>query len=196
MRVRDLCITLCTFAYLCIGASTTIMETAVAEPIVPIIEEIEEAVIQAEVTNYHHVYVQNTSFRFLLDTTPVTYTKEIQDIEEYNCLMYATVPIGNYYITAYNHKETGSKLTASGATCHEGTITTCAIDPKLHRFGEVFEITVNGVPRLFVAEDTGSAVLKRHVDIYFSSYKQMSRYGSNYQNISRVEFPFGKPNYA
>ena len=31
------------------------------------------------------------------------------------------------------------------------------------------------------------------LDIYFASYKQMSRYNSNYQTISRVTFPFGKP---
>ena len=116
--------------------------------------------------------------------------------EEMNCLFYATVPVGRYYITAYNHEETGSKITASGKNCHEGTITTCAIDPKLHRFGEYFEITVNGQPRLFVAEDTGRLVRNRHVDLYFSSYKAMARYGSNYQTIYRVEFPFGKPKEA
>ena len=60
--------------------------------------------------------------------------------EEMNCLMYATIPIGRYYITAYNHEETGSKITASGVKCHEGTITTCAIDRKLHKFGQYFEI--------------------------------------------------------
>ena len=112
--------------------------------------------------------------------------------EEMNCLMYATVPIGRYYITAYNHEETGSKITASGVKCHEGTITTCAIDRKLHKFGQYFEID----GRLFVAEDTGSAVKRRHIDLYFSSYKAMARYGSNYQNIYRVEFPFGKPKEA
>ena len=109
--------------------------------------------------------------------------------EEMNCLMYATIPIGRYYITAYNHEETGSKITASGKTCHEGTITTCAIDRKLHKFGQYFEID----GRLYVAEDTGSAVKRRHIDLYFASYKTMARYGSNYQNISKVEFPFGKP---
>ena len=112
--------------------------------------------------------------------------------EEMNCLMYATVPIGRYYITAYNHEETGSKITASGKTCHEGTITTCAIDRKLHKFGQYFEID----GRLYVAEDTGSAVKRRHIDLYFASYKAMARYGSNYQTIYRVEFPFGKPKEA
>lgn len=118
------------------------------------------------------------------------FTEEIT--EEFNCLMYATIPIGRYYITAYNHEETGSKITASGKTCREGTITTCAIDPKLHRFGQYFEID----GRLYVSEDTGRLVKRKHIDLYFSSYKAMARYGSNYQTIYRVEFPFGKPKEA
>lgn len=112
--------------------------------------------------------------------------------EEFNCLMYATVPIGRYYITAYSHEETGSKITASGTTCHEGTITTCAIDRKLHKFGQYFEID----GRLYVSEDTGRLIKRKHIDLYFSSYKAMARYGSNYQTIYRVEFPFGKPKEA
>ena len=110
-------------------------------------------------------------------------------------LMYATVPIGRYYITAYNHEETGGKRTASGTICHQGTITTCAADVwgGYFKFGDYIEVTVNGEPRLFRVEDTGSAVKKKHIDLYFSKYSDMARYGSNYQNISRVEFPFGKP---
>lgn len=122
-------------------------------------------------------------------TEELTSTFEEEPSEELNCLFYATVPIGRYYITAYNHKETGSKKTASGATCHEGTITTCAADPKYHKFGEYLEID----GRIYRVEDTGSAVKKKHIDLYFQNYSQMARYGSNYQNISRVEFPFGKP---
>ena len=108
-------------------------------------------------------------------------------------LFYATQPIGRYYITAYNHEETGSKITASGTTCHEGTITTAAADVwgGYFKFGDIIE--VDG--RLFVVEDTGSAVKRRHIDLYFASYKAMARYGSNYQTIYRVEFPFGKPKY-
>lgn len=112
-------------------------------------------------------------------------------------LFYATEPIGRYYITAYNHKETGSKITASGKTVHQGTITTCAADVwgGYFKFGDYLEITVNGEPKLFVVEDTGSAVKRKHIDIYFESYSAMARYGSNYQSISRVTFPFGVPKY-
>ena len=119
----------------------------------------------------------------------VEYSADMEETPEFSAVMYATVPIGRYYITAYNHEETGSKITASGKKVHEGTITTCAADPKYHKFGEILE--VDG--RLYVVEDTGSAVKKRHIDLYFSSYKAMARYGSNYQVIYKVTFPFGKP---
>ena len=132
----------------------------------------------------HHEHI-----RFILDVTPVYYNTEI-DTSEYTCLLYAVEPIGRYYITAYNHKETGSKMTASGATCHEGVITTCAADPRYHKFGEYLEIG----GRLYRVEDTGSAVKKRHIDIYFASYREMTRHGSHYETIYRVTFPFGEPN--
>ena len=108
--------------------------------------------------------------------------------------MYATVPLGKYYITAYNHEETGGKKTASGTTCHEGTITTCAADvwAGYFKFGDYIE--VGG--RLYRVEDTGSAVKKKHIDLYFAEYKAMARYGSHYETIYMVEFPFGKPEDA
>ena len=132
----------------------------------------------------HHEHI-----KFVLDTIPVYYNTEI-DTSEYTCLLYATESIGRYYITAYNHRETGSKMTASGAICHEGTITTCAADPRYHKFGEYLEIG----GRLYRVEDTGSAVKKRHIDIYFASYREMTRHGSHYETIYRVTFPFGKQN--
>lgn len=143
--------------------------------------------------HYYLAYLEHTKLKVLMYSIPKKleyagrFEEEVSD--EMNCLFYATEPIGRYYITAYNHEETGSKITASGKTCHEGTITTCAIDPKLHRFGQYFEID----GRLYVSEDTGSAVKRRHIDLYFSSYKAMARYGSNYQTIYKVTFPFGKP---
>lgn len=117
------------------------------------------------------------------------YTATMEEFSEYTAVMYATVPIGRYYLTGYNHEETRSKMTASGKVCHEGTITTCAADPRYHKFGEYLEI--NG--RLYVVEDTGSAVKKKHIDLYFAKYGDMCKFGSCYAEIYRVEFPFGKP---
>jgi 3D (Asp-Asp-Asp) domain-containing protein len=165
-------------------------------PIVLIEEYVEEVVeyVYEQPTNYKDVYVENSILRFVLDITPVIYIIEEEPSEELNCLMYATEPIGRYYITAYNHEETGGKITASGTICHEGTITTCAGDVwgGYFKFGDYIE--VDG--RIYKIEDTGSAVKKKHIDLYFASYKEMARYGSNYQNIYRVTFPFGKPKEA
>lgn len=120
---------------------------------------------------------------------PEQFTAELEEHSEYTAVFYATEPIGRYYITGYNHLETGSKQTASGAICHEGTITTCAADPRYHKFGEYLEIG----GRIYRVEDTGSAVKKKHIDIYFAKYGDMVKYGSHYETIYKVTFPFGKP---
>ncbi len=74
--------------------------------------------------------------------------------------------IGKYYITGYTSVECGgSTMTASGATVHKGDPTTCAIDPKLHDFGDLFYIPY--FDQVYVAEDTGSAVKGKHLDLYF-----------------------------
>ena len=86
--------------------------------------------------------------------------------------------------------ETGSKITASGGTVHQGNITTCAADvPKYFHFGDYIE--VGG--RIYRVEDTGSAVKRRHIDIYIPELKKVKNYNSHYEVIYRVTFPFGKP---
>lgn len=127
-------------------------------------------------------------------TSPTPTPEERHSLDEIpeelaTSVMYAKQSIGRYYITAYSDLETRCKITASGTTVHEGVITTCAVDPKLHKFGTYFEIDGN----LYIAEDTGSAVKKRHIDIFIHDMKKMSRYGSNYQEIYIVSFPFGIP---
>ena len=132
--------------------------------------------------------------KIIPDITPIhkdpEITSEFEEIYEASALFYATKPIGRYYITAYSHLETGSKLTASGGTVHQGNITTCAADvPKYFHFGDYIE--VGG--RIYRVEDTGSAVKKRHIDIYIPDLKTVKRYNSHYETIYRVTFPFGKP---
>lgn len=119
-------------------------------------------------------------------------TSEIEEEMEMSALFYAVEPIGRYYITAYSHLETGSKITASGTTCHEGNITTCAADvPKYFHFGDYIE--VGG--QIYRVEDTGSAVKKKHIDIYLggNDIKRVKNYPSHYETIYKVTFPFGKP---
>ena len=117
-------------------------------------------------------------------------TSELEEEMEMSALFYAVEPIGRYYITAYSHLETGSKITASGTTCHEGNITTCAADvPKYFHFGDYIE--VGG--RIYRVEDTGRLVKKRHIDIYIPELSKVKNYNSHYETIYKVTFPFGKP---
>ena len=193
MKLHDLVLLLCVAAYIFIDVAMIFLAISEQEVIVN-----EERVWYKEEESYsseeiwrEEVLIDLDIFRTKLKTTPIFYSAAI-DEEEYRCLMYAKEPIGRYYITAYNDEETACKITASGARCHEGTVTTCAADvPKYHKFGDILEID----GRLFVVEDTGSAVKKKHIDIFFDSYRDMARYGSNYQTIYRVTFPFGRPKY-
>ena len=103
--------------------------------------------------------------------------------------------LGSYYITGYTSVECGgSTTTASGTTCHKASSiadsinnpTTCAIDPALHDFGDVFFIEGFGY---FIAEDTGSAVKGKHLDLYFwaDEYNYALSITGNYQ-VYAVEY--------
>lgn len=108
--------------------------------------------------------------------------------------------LGSYYITGYTSIECGgSTTTASGTTCHKAASyedslvnpTTCAIDPKLHDFGDVFYLEEFGY---FIAEDTGSAVLSKHLDLFYGTtmtdyYDALEITG--YYEVFAVEYEYG-----
>ena len=100
--------------------------------------------------------------------------------------------LGTYYITVYTSIECGgSTMTASGATCHKGNPTTCAIDPKLHDFGDLFYIAE--FDQVYVAEDTGSAVKGKHLDLYF--WDDEYNYAlsiTGYYEVFAVEYVYGE----
>jgi 3D (Asp-Asp-Asp) domain-containing protein len=100
--------------------------------------------------------------------------------------------LGTYYVTGYTSIECGgSTMTASGATCHKGNPTTCAIDPKLHDFGDLFYIAE--FDQVYVAEDTGSAVKGKHLDLYF--WDDEYNYAlsiTGYYEVFAVEYVYGE----
>lgn len=100
--------------------------------------------------------------------------------------------LGTYYITGYTSIECGgSTTTASGATCHKGNPTTCAIDPKIHDFGDLFYIAE--FDQVYVAEDTGSAVKGKHLDLYF--WDDEYNYAlsiTGYYEVFAVEYVYGE----
>lgn len=107
--------------------------------------------------------------------------------------------LGTYYITGYTSIECGgSTTTASGTTCHKAASvadsinnpTTCAIDPALHDFGDVFFLESFGY---FIAEDTGSAVKGKHLDLYF--WDDEYNYAlsiTGYYEVFAVEYVYGE----
>ena len=106
--------------------------------------------------------------------------------------------LGTYYITGYTSSECGgSVMTASGATVHKASYanrltepTTCAIDPYVHDFGDLFYIPA--FDTVYVAEDTGSAVKGKHLDLYFfdSEYSYAMSITGKYEVYS-VEYIYG-----
>lgn len=108
--------------------------------------------------------------------------------------------IGWYYITAYCPSECGYNgynyptgwMTASGEICHMSSDeerytvpSTCAISRAIHSFGDIFFIEEFG---LFVAEDTGSAVKGKHLDLFYEDYEDVICFPTGYYEVFAVEY--------
>ena len=120
--------------------------------------------------------------------------REVQDLSEYDSYLLELEPLGKYYVTAYSPQETGSWITASGIKLHRANFenrytepTTCAVDPKLHKIGK------NGVKfyiaefdRVFIAQDTGSAVKGRHLDLAYTDLKSVKSFPTGKYQVYRV----------
>jgi len=110
--------------------------------------------------------------------------------------------IGTYYITAYCPWECGYNgenfpkgwSTASGTICHRADYenritepTTCAVDPRIHSiWGETY-FYIPEFDRVFVAEDTGSAVKGYHLDLFYEDY-DVSDFPTGYYDVYSVEY--------
>lgn len=108
--------------------------------------------------------------------------------------------LGWYFITAYCPSECGYNgsnyptgwMTASGEICHMSSDeerytvpSTCAIDRSVHGFYEEFYIEEFG---LFVAEDTGSAVKGKHLDLFYEDYDDVYYFPTGYYEVFAVEY--------
>lgn len=94
------------------------------------------------------------------------------------------------YITAYCNCSKcctyANQATASGVYPHSSDDpeepTTCAIDPRYFRFGDLFMID----GKIYVAEDTGSAVKGYHWDLYQEDHSSVQSFDSHYADVYRV----------
>lgn len=130
----------------------------------------------------------------------VTGIQDRIDTLEFPTVDVVLTSLGTYYITGYTSWElNGSVQTASGAICHKAASiedslnnpTTCAIDPSLHGFGDVFYLESFGY---FIAEDTGSAILGKHIDLYYGlTYEdnQEALTITGYYEVFSVEYEYG-----
>ena len=94
--------------------------------------------------------------------------------------------LGTFFITAYCPcKEVCSgkwgTQTASGAIATEGR--TVAVDPDVIPYGTVLIITINGQEHEYVAEDCGSAIIGKEIDIYFDSHSAAWEFGEQYAEV-------------
>ena len=120
--------------------------------------------------------------------------REVQDLSEYDSYLLELEPLGKYYITAYSPQETGSWQTASGIKLHRATYenrytepTTCAVDPKLHKIGKNgVKFYIEAFDRVFIAQDTGSAVKGRHLDLAYTDLKSVKSFPTGKYQVYRV----------
>ena len=120
--------------------------------------------------------------------------KEEQDLSEYDSYLLELEPLGKYYITAYSPQETGSWQTASGIKLHRATYenrytepTTCAVDPKLHKIGKNgVKFYIEEFDRVFIAQDTGSAVKGKHLDLAYTDLKSVKAFPTGKYQTYRV----------
>lgn len=132
------------------------------------------------------------------EPTPEIYSdfieKEEQDLSEYDSYLLELEPLGKYFITAYSPQETGSWQTASGIKLHRATYenrytepTTCAVDPKLHKIGKNGDLFyIEEFDRVFIAQDTGSAVKGKHLDLAYTDLKSVKSFPTGKYQTYRV----------
>lgn len=106
--------------------------------------------------------------------------------------------LGNYWVTNYCPAECGgSWATSSGATCHRSsyedrltTPTTCAIDLSVGDYGDLYYIPA--FDRVFIAEDTGSGVKGKWLDLFYEDYSDVVNFPVGYYEVYSVEYVYGE----
>lgn len=139
--------------------------------------------------------VENISVPEYHEPKPVIYNpfaeclKQIKVPIYEKCVAIHTEYIGEYFVTAYASAELGgSTMTASGAQCeyHEewNIPTTCAIDPRIHSFGEY--LMIEG--KIYVCTDTGGNVKGHWVDCYVPDMSSVWGWNTGYKSVYSVTF--------
>lgn len=101
--------------------------------------------------------------------------------------------LGTYFVTAYSDEETWSRMTASGEEVHYSDEwyepTSAAIDRSYHSFGEILLVGDPDDPdnrKIYITEDTGSAVRGRHIDCFVETLEEVYSFETRYDSVYRV----------
>ena len=151
--------------------------------------------------DYIHECIENRAKAKLVIYRHNELMDTIDSLEIPTCKM-VLKSLGTYYITGYTSWElNGSVQTASGAICHKADSiedslnnpTTCAADVwgGYHEFGDILFLEDFGY---FIVEDTGSAVLGKHIDLYYGlTYEdnQEALTITGYYEVFSVEYVYG-----
>lgn len=93
--------------------------------------------------------------------------------------------LGTYKLTGYCPCEkccgVNTGITASGTKATEGR--TIGVNPKDIPYGTVLEI--NG--QQYIAEDTGSAIGSKHIDIFFNNHEDALKFGTQKAEVFILE---------
>ena len=112
-----------------------------------------------------------------VEEIPVEEIQEVTETKEY---------LGEFKITAYCPcsdccGKWANGITSTGVTAIEGR--TIAVDPKVIPYGSIVEID----GKRYVAEDTGGAIKKNRIDMYFDSHKVALNWGVQYHDVYLID---------
>ena len=132
------------------------------------------------ITNYEDV------LRWRFDDVEVVDEEvSVEDLELDNVKESAIESIGVYKFTAYcpckKCSDNWGHKTSTGAIATEGR--TIAVDPKVIPYGTVIIVNIDGTEYEFVAEDAGSAIVDRKIDVFFESHQAALEFGVKYLEV-------------
>lgn len=117
----------------------------------------------------------------------------IEVIVTYTTTTIETEYIGTYFVTAYCPEECGgSWMTSSGATCYHSEDpnepTTCAIDLRVHDYGDLLAIDFGDDLKVYEAQDTGPGVQGYWIDCFVETMDEVRGWPTGWFPVYSVTY--------
>lgn len=117
----------------------------------------------------------------------------IEVIVTYTTTTIETEYIGTYFVTAYCPEECGgSWMTSSGATCYHSEDpnepTTCAIDLRVHDYGDLLAIDFGDELKVYEAQDTGPGVQGYWIDCFVETMDEVRGWPTGWFPVYSVTY--------